>query len=90
MTPERSQITPAIAPKISGTARTSPPATIAVNGMNFPAPAQHRNDIKRANPPIMVKARDFLSLMNRKYPYAVQSAAMPTKTKAPVRESISH
>ena len=51
ITPDRSQSTPAIAPKISGTESKSPPRNSPVNGIIFPLAAQHKNDINIEKPP---------------------------------------
>ena len=54
MTPDLSESTPAIAPKINGTDKSSAPCSKPVKGMNLPAAAQQRNDIKKvaANKPL--------------------------------------
>ena len=64
MTPDRSEIIPAIAPKISGTARIKPPCSSPVKGTNFPAAAQQRNDIRKAAPNIPLARRIVFLALN--------------------------
>ena len=74
ITPERSERTPAIAPKIKGTERKSAPCKSPVNGMNFPAAAQQRNDMRNEAPKRALAARLVLRARN-------WSVAIPTANK---------
>ena len=86
ITPERSESTPAIAPKISGTERNSAPCRRPVKGMNFPAAAQQRKDIRNDAPKIPLAARIVLRARNCIAAIPTASSAITAKTRAPVFE----
>ena len=83
ITPDRSESTPAIAPKISGTDKKSAPCSRPVNGMNFPAAAQQRNDIRNDVPKIALAARMVLRARNCSAAITTASSAMTAKRSAP-------
>ena len=90
MTPERSESTPAIAPKISGTESSKPPCKRPVRGMNFPAAAQQRKDIRNVDPKrrlINLECLLFIKRANASIAVAIERLA---KSNAPDLESTTH
>ena len=89
-TPDRSLNTPAIDPNIKGTDRRSAPCNSPVNGMNFPAAAQERNDIIIPAEPIALAVLMVLPAWNCLYPSADARTAITPNMREAVREPITH
>ena len=90
MTPERSERTPAIAPKIRGTDRRSAPWRSPVNGINFPAADQDRNDIKNAAAKTALAVRTVFRALNCKAATSTANNEMIANEIAPVLELMIH
>ena len=90
ITPDRSDSTPAIAPKISGTESSKPPCKRPVRGMNFPAAAQHRNDIRNVDPKTRLMILECLRTLKRPKATSAVATDSMAKSKAPDLESTTH
>ena len=90
MTPERSERTPAIAPKMSGTESRSAPWRRPVNGMNFPAADHDKNDIKNDAANIALAVRTVFLALYCNVASNTASKAITANPIAPVLELMIH
>ena len=90
ITPERSDSTPAIAPKISGTESSKPPCKRPVRGMNFPAAAQQRKDIRNVDPKTRLMTLECFLIVKRPNATSAVTTDRTAKSKAPDLESTTH
>ena len=90
ITPDFSHSNPDIEPKIRGTESMIAPCNKPVNGMNFPAAAQHKNAKILPNPNKKLPRVRFLFFLNSRYEIATPKKATSKNINAPLFEAIFH